>query len=164
MRLQRACAARVKWWVSVCPFVCYHVFCYYAQRDNKTAIPTGSSLHWLHFLKGHFRITTAFRSYCVKLSKWTKPICKFAQAFRRVRLLCVTWRHKKCIDSEWISHHEQEGNTRRCYTKSSIAPSLHLCVSILWMHEHTNKDVKMGLWLTFCLGVGIFFPPFFFSV
>ena len=25
--------------------VCYHVFCDYVQRDNKTAIPTGSSLH-----------------------------------------------------------------------------------------------------------------------
>ena len=33
----------------------------YAQRDNETAIPTGSSLHWLHFLKGDFRITTASR-------------------------------------------------------------------------------------------------------
>ena len=25
--------------------VCYNIFCQYAQRDNKTAIPTGSSLH-----------------------------------------------------------------------------------------------------------------------
>ena len=51
-----ACAARVT--VSVCPSVCYHVFCDYAQRDYKTAIPTGSSLHWLHC---DFRITTAFK-------------------------------------------------------------------------------------------------------
>ena len=35
--------------LSVCPSVCYHVFCDYAQRDNKIAIPTGSLLHWLHF-------------------------------------------------------------------------------------------------------------------
>ena len=47
--------------VCVCPFVCYH-----AQRDNETAIPTGSSLHLLHFKKGDFRITTVFRSYGVK--------------------------------------------------------------------------------------------------
>ena len=46
--------------------VCYHVFCDYAQRDNKTAIPTGSSPHWLHFKKGDFRITAAFESYGVK--------------------------------------------------------------------------------------------------
>ena len=28
--------------VSVCLSVCYHIFCDYAQRDNKTAIPMGS--------------------------------------------------------------------------------------------------------------------------
>ena len=72
---RRACTARVTVvgsWVClcVCPFVCYHAFCDYAQRDNETAIPTGSSLHWLHIHKGDFRITTAFRSYGVK-SKWT---------------------------------------------------------------------------------------------
>ena len=49
--------------VCVCPFVCYHVFSDYAQRHNETAIPT---LNWLHFKKGDFRITTAFRSYGVK--------------------------------------------------------------------------------------------------
>ena len=51
---------------SVCLSVCYHVFCDYAQRDNKTAIPTGSSLHWLHLKKKDFRITAAFESYGVK--------------------------------------------------------------------------------------------------
>ena len=58
------------WFVSVCvcvcPFVCYHVFSDYAQRHNETAIPTDSSLNWLHFKKGDFRITTAFKSYGVK--------------------------------------------------------------------------------------------------
>ena len=69
---RRACAARVTvlgscvCCVCVCPFVCYHVFSDYAQRHNETAIPTGSSLNWLHFKKGDFRITTAFRSYGVK--------------------------------------------------------------------------------------------------
>ena len=56
---------------SFLPSVClllsvFHVFCDYAQRDNKTAIPTGSSPHWLHFKKGDFRITAAFESYGVK--------------------------------------------------------------------------------------------------
>ena len=47
---------------------CYHIFCDYAQRDNKTAIPMDldSSLNWLNFKKGDFRITTAFKSYGVK--------------------------------------------------------------------------------------------------
>ena len=76
---RRACAARVSTWL-VCPSVCLlprlegtclmlfvdTCFCDYAQRDNKTAIPTGSSLHWLHFKKGDFRITTAFKSYGMK--------------------------------------------------------------------------------------------------
>ena len=52
--------------VSVCLSVCYHVFCDYAQGDKKTAIPTGSSVQWLHFKKGDFRITTAFKSYGLK--------------------------------------------------------------------------------------------------
>ena len=51
---------------SVCVSVCYHVFCDYTQRDNKIAIPTGSLLHWLHFEKGDFRITAAFKIYGVK--------------------------------------------------------------------------------------------------
>ena len=55
--------------VSVHPSVCYHVFCDYALRDNEIAIPTGSSLHWLHFKKGDFRITAAFKSYGVKASE-----------------------------------------------------------------------------------------------
>ena len=50
--------------VSVLPSV--PVFCDYAQRDNKIAVPTGSSLHWLHFKKGDFHITAAFKSYGVK--------------------------------------------------------------------------------------------------
>ena len=61
------------WFVipSFLPSVClllsvFHVFCDYAQRDNKTAIPPGSSPHWLHFKKGDFRITAAFESYGVK--------------------------------------------------------------------------------------------------
>ena len=58
------------WFVSVCvcvcPFICYHVFCDYAQRNNEIAIPTGSSLHWPHFKKGDLCITTTFKSYGVK--------------------------------------------------------------------------------------------------
>ena len=49
-----------------CLSVCYHVFCNHAQRDNERAIPTGSSLHWVHFKKDDFRITTAFKRYSVK--------------------------------------------------------------------------------------------------
>ena len=47
LNARRAYAAMVivlNWFVSMS--VClYHVLCDYAQRDNKTAIPTGSSLH-----------------------------------------------------------------------------------------------------------------------
>ena len=42
-RMVRECVC-----VCVCPFVCYHVFCDYAQRDNEIATRTGSSLHWPH--------------------------------------------------------------------------------------------------------------------
>ena len=49
--------------LSVCSFVCYHVFCNDVQRNNKIAIPTGSLLHWLHF---DFRITVVLKSYGVK--------------------------------------------------------------------------------------------------
>ena len=54
---RRAWAARVTVLrfvsVSVRLSVSYHILCDYEQRDNKTAIPTGSSLplHWLHFRK-----------------------------------------------------------------------------------------------------------------
>ena len=58
--------------VCVCPFVCYHVFCDYAQRGNKTAIPTGSSQ------KRRFSY-----NYCVQ-KLWpenNKPKCKLALAY-----------------------------------------------------------------------------------
>ena len=89
--------------LSVCLSVCYHVFCDYVQRDNKTAIPTGSSLHWLHLKKGDFRITAEFKSYGVKSNK---PICKLAQAY--LDRVCVSCRQKKsqrraCIDSRMLS-------------------------------------------------------------
>ena len=79
--------------VCVCPFVCYHVFSDYAQRHNETAIPTGSSLNWLHFKKGDFRITTAFRSHGVK-SQYANEYhgaiaATFSTVFRRQRHLRV---------------------------------------------------------------------------
>ena len=40
--------------VPVCPSVRYHVFCDYVPGDNKTAIPTGSSLNRLHLEKAIF--------------------------------------------------------------------------------------------------------------
>ena len=51
--------------------VCCHVFSDYAQRDNETTIPTGSSLNWL---KRRFSY-----NYCVQ-KLWRekqakKPIC-----------------------------------------------------------------------------------------
>ena len=70
-------------------------------RDNKITI------HWLHFKKGDFRITAAFKSYGVK--QVNKPIRKLAQAYLdRVRSLCVSCKHKKsqrraCIDSRMLS-------------------------------------------------------------
>ena len=55
-----ACAARV---TVLGPFLCHHVFCHYAQGDNKRVIPIGLALHWLDF---KFRKSTAFKSYGVK--------------------------------------------------------------------------------------------------
>ena len=58
---QRACAARVtvlglSFHPSVCPSVCYHIFCHYTQQGGQKAIPTGSVPHWLMILtNGHFR-------------------------------------------------------------------------------------------------------------
>ena len=85
--------------------VCYHVFCDYAQRDNKTAIPTP---HWLRFKKRRFSYNCCVRKLW-REKQVKEPICKLAQAYlHRVRSLCVSWRHKKsqrraCIDSRLLS-------------------------------------------------------------
>ena len=45
---RRACAARVTVLglsFSVCPSVCYHVFCHYAKQGGQKVIPTGSVPH-----------------------------------------------------------------------------------------------------------------------
>ena len=52
--------------LSVCLSVCYRVFCHHAQQASKIATSTGSALHRLHFLNGHFRKSAAFRSYGLK--------------------------------------------------------------------------------------------------
>ena len=57
------------WFVSVCVSVRSSVTTFSATTRNDTAIPTGSSLNWLHFKKGDFRITTAFARYGVKTSE-----------------------------------------------------------------------------------------------
>ena len=49
--------------------VCYHVFCHYAQQGGQKAIPTGSVPHWLHYKRGDFRKSTAFKSYGVKTKR-----------------------------------------------------------------------------------------------
>ena len=59
---------------SFCHSVCYQVFCHYAQQGGQKAILTGSvppSMvpHWLHFKKGDFRKSTAFKSYGVKTKR-----------------------------------------------------------------------------------------------
>ena len=54
---------------SVCPSVCYHVFCHYAQQGGQNAIPTGSVPHWLDFKNDDFRKSTAFKSYGVKTKR-----------------------------------------------------------------------------------------------
>ena len=67
---RRACAARVTVLVPyVCLSVCYHVFCLYAQRGNKIAIRGGLLLQRLHFKKGDFRKTVAFKSYGLKTKR-----------------------------------------------------------------------------------------------
>ena len=33
--------------IMLSPFVCYHVFCHYAQQSGQKATPTGSVPHWL---------------------------------------------------------------------------------------------------------------------
>ena len=46
-----ACTARVTvLGLSVRLSVCYHVFFHHAQQTGKKTTPTGSALHWLHFL------------------------------------------------------------------------------------------------------------------
>ena len=94
-------------------------FCDYAQRDNKTAIPT--SLHWLHI---KIRITTAFKSYGVK----SKPICKLVQAYLdRVRSLCVSKKSQRraCIDSRMVS-------TSPCQTHARGIPRVNAQPFYLW--------------------------------
>ena len=91
--------------VSVLPSVCYHVFCDYAHRDNKIAIPTGSSLHWLHFKKGDFRITAAFKSYDVK----SKPRLTSTASARSVYLAGTR------------SHNEGHVSTPACYLLLCLA-------------------------------------------
>ena len=59
---------------SVRPSVCYHVFCLYVQQGGQKAIPTGSVPHWLDFINGDFRKSTAFKSYGVK----TKQTSQYA--------------------------------------------------------------------------------------
>ena len=49
------------WCVCVCVSVRSSVFSDYTQRHNETAIPTDSSLNWLHFLKRRFSY-----NYCVQ--------------------------------------------------------------------------------------------------
>ena len=95
------------WFVSVCvcPFVCFLQLRATRQRNSDTNmfIATLAS-----FLKRPF-----WYNFCV-LKLWHErqvnmPICKLAQAYLdRVRLLCVSWRHKKsqwraCIDSRMLS-------------------------------------------------------------
>ena len=76
------------------------------------------------------------------------------------------WNEGGCRDvSAW-----KRKETRRCLhqdTNSFITPSLHLCFfQVHNVSQQTNKiqnrDVGMGLWMSLCLGVGIFLFPFFF--
>ena len=60
------------------PSVCYHVFCHYAQQGGQEAIPTDSVPHWLHFKKGDFRKSTAFKSYGVKTSQYAIALMSMA--------------------------------------------------------------------------------------
>ena len=55
------------WFVSlsVCLFVCYHVFCHCVQQGNEIVIRAGLLLKQLGFEKGDYR-KTAFKSYGVK--------------------------------------------------------------------------------------------------
>ena len=62
---------------SVCPSVCYHVFCHYAQQGGQKAIPTGSVPHWLDLKNGDLRTSTAFKSYGVK----TKRTSQYANEY-----------------------------------------------------------------------------------
>ena len=56
---------------SVCPSVCYHVFCHYAQQGGQTVTPMGSVPRWLDFRSGDFRKSTAFKCYGVKYAEYT---------------------------------------------------------------------------------------------
>ena len=73
----------------VCLSVCYHIFCDYAQRDNKTAKPTCSRYTGFFFKKVILvYITIAFKSYGKQVNK---PICKLAQVYlNTVRLLSAS--------------------------------------------------------------------------
>ena len=94
---RRSCAARVTvytWFVSasvrlsvslsVCLSVCHHIFCDYAQRDKKIAIPTGSSLQKTVVLLSTFFIFIfmlclfrAFTGVCINqfLKRWFSYNC-----------------------------------------------------------------------------------------
>ena len=65
-------AQRGLWYLSrmsVCLSVCLSVFCLYAQRENKIATRGGLLLQQLHFKKGDFRKTAAFKSYGLKTKR-----------------------------------------------------------------------------------------------